>query len=600
MRNPGRMFHKVNDIPLKYKFLLIYLFCVLFPIIALNIFFYQRHTADIRIREEDNLRKSIERASGELLGMIEESVALSHSIASDNSIYEALDRTYDTAVDYYEEYNSSLRGKLTRYQSASPNILEIGIYADNPTIQTGTHYHVIGTGSQNTPWLERLMSTDGSISFTAYHDNRIFNPGRRISIVSRMNKFPSYSKYAKYLKIDLNVDKVDRILNRETGSLQLQLVDEQNRVVATSAGFGEPGAQIPAHPSFQAADPESGLVLERPIASLNYVKGWKLVGFADTRRMDALLAAAHRSIYWLAVASTVLPTLLIWIILRSYHYRVKKLSKHMGRVRNECFDLIDIPEGRDEIGALIRNFNVMTCKINSLINEVYKLEIRQKSLELERVRTELSMLQSQMNPHFLFNTLNALLVVCTKKGYTDVAEIMKNLSLLMRQLLTRADDLVPLQEEIQFTAMYLQIEKFRFGELFDYTFDIDPRALALRIPRMSIQPLVENACKHGLQARKDNRKIRVAARLTERALEIQVSDNGVGMEEAKLRRLMEDIRSDRRMDGHIGIRSVYRRLGLFYHDQARFLMESDPDTGTEAGFHIPVSRLDVKVWMKEA
>lgn len=598
MRIRPAVLHIVNDIPLKYKFLLIYLLCVLLPIMTINILFYQRNSADIQIREEDNLRKSIDRASGELLGMIDEGVALSRSLAGDDSLYEALDRTYESPIDYYSEYYDLLRDRLTRYMS--PKIVEVSIFTDNESIQNGTSYHVFSKASNNLPWLDRLIQANGNIQVVAYYESGGLYPGKRISIVSKMNNYAQYSKYAKYLRIDLNIDKMDDILNRELDSLQLRLVDDQNQVVAASAGIAEPNAPITNNPALSSLDVRSGYATERAIGDYSYVKGWKLVGIADTRRIDKLLNDSQHFIIWLAIISTVVPSLLIFIILLSYHYRVKKLSRHMEKVRTERFDMIDIKEGRDEIGGLIRTFNVMISKITTLINDVYKLEIRQKSLELERVSTELSMLQSQVNPHFLFNTLNALLVVCTKKGYSDVTAIIKNLSLLMRQLLSRVDDLVPLRDELELTSMYLQIEKFRFGDLFNYTFDIDPQALSLRIPRMSIQPLVENACKHGLQARKNNRTILVTARLTERDLVVNVIDNGVGMERSKLQQLMENMRSEARRDDHIGLRNVYRRLELFYKGIVRFHISSDPDKGTEAGFHIPLVQLKADEWKKEA
>lgn len=544
------------------------------------------------------MRKSIERATGELIGMLEEGVALSRSLAGDDQLYTALDHQYASPLDYYGEYNDLLRDRLTRYMS--PNIVEVSIYTDNASIQSGANYHVFHKSSNNLPWLNPLNQSEGNILVVAYNEPSGLYPGKRISVVSKMNNYAAYSKYAKYLKIDLNIDKMDSILNRELDSLQLHLVDDQNQVVAASAGIGDPNAPIAQDPPLSSTFSSSGYAMERSIGDYSYVKGWKLVGIADTRRIDELLKDARNSIIWLAIISTMVPSLLIFIILLSYHYRVKKLSRHMEKVRNERFDLIDIKEGRDEIGGLIRTFNVMISKITSLINDVYKLEIRQKSLELERVRTELSMLQSQVNPHFLFNTLNALLVVCTKKGYTDVTEIIKNLSLLMRQLLSRVDDLVPLREELELTTMYLQIEKFRFGHLFNYSFDIDPQALSMRIPRMSIQPLVENACKHGLQARKDDRTIVVTAKLNERDLVVSVVDNGVGMERRKLQQLMEKVRSDAGMDGHIGIRNVYRRLELFYNGIVRFQLNSDPDKGTEAGFHIPLTKLTADDWKKEA
>ncbi|MEW4368263.1 sensor histidine kinase [Paenibacillus kandeliae] len=593
--------HRVNDIPLRYKFLLIYLLCVLLPIVAINLFFYQRNSEDIQIREQENVRKSMDRASGELLGMIDEAIALNHSIRMDDSIYRSLDRSYASPSAYYDEYYGFLRDKLTRYMSA--NITEVRIYTDNHTIQTGANYHVMNRVALDAqPWLARLKSSRSNITVSAYQEINGFSPGKRISIVSKMNTYPSYARYDKYSRVDLSMSKIYSVLNREQGSLQLRLVDNQDRVVAASGEDTRIGTALYANPHEVLDSAHSGYTIQRSLGDFNYVKGWTLIGTADTRRLDSLLDEAHRSILWLAIFSTVIPSLLIFIILRSYHYRVKKLSVHMEHIRHERFEPIDIQEGNDEVGELIRTFNVMTERIASLINDVYKLEIRQKSVELEQVRTELSMLQSQVNPHFLFNTLNALLVVCTKNGYTEVTGIIKNLSLMMRQLLSRADGLVTLEEELQFTLMYLQIEKFRFGDLFEYTLHIDPAARQQRIPRMSIQPLAENACKHGLQARKSGRCIDIVAKLNDSGLQVMVNDNGVGMPAERLDQLLECLHKDDGMEGHIGIRNVYRRLELFYDHEAEFVIHSDPEHGTQAGFRIPHTQLHAQgsLWNRES
>ncbi|MEK4368613.1 sensor histidine kinase [Paenibacillus sp. FSL H7-0942] len=590
MRHKFWMFSKVNDIPLRSKFLLIYVLSILLPVITINIFFYERTSADIKIREQENLRKSIDRAAGELLGMIDESVALSRIIAADDSLYEALDRTYHSPVDYYNVYHAFLRDKLTRYMSA--NILEVRIYTDNDTIQTGSHY-IVMKDKNVLPGLKQLKSTSGGILVVDYIEPSGFNAGRRISVIGKMDTYTSYANYNKYSKIDLELSRVYSILNRESDSLQLRLVDSNNRTVVSSGEFSETDLSPLDNESMLKESGDSAYTLEKSLGNLAYLKGWKLIGVADTRHLDHLLQEAFKSILGLLALSIVVPSVLIYIILRSYHYRIRKLSRHMEKVRNERFDLIEIHEGRDEIGGLIRTFNIMIGKIHTLINDVYKLEIRQKDLELDQVRTELSMLQSQMNPHFLFNTLNALLVVSTKNGYTEVIEIIKSLSKLMRQLLSHSDNLIPLQEELQFTNLYLQIEKFRFGELFDYTFEVDPDAASLLIPRMSIQPLVENACKHGLQARKNGRQIKITASRNASELVIQVIDNGIGMDAGRLTELLRDIRSERPRNGeHVGLRNVYRRLELFYEGNAIFDLSSVPGKETIAGYRIPISKLE--------
>nr|WP_237401658.1 sensor histidine kinase [Saccharibacillus sp. WB 17] len=594
----------LNDLPLKRKFLLIYLLCVLLPIMSINLFFYERTSADIELREQENLRRSVERAGGELLGMIDESVALSRSIASDDSLYEALDRTYASPADYYAVYDGFLRDKLTRYMSA--NIADVRVYTANDSIQTGSNYRVVPGGGEVPEWIAALGASSSAIAAAAYLDDDFYKPGRRISIAGRMDLYPSYSGYAKYSRVDLDLGRISSILNRESGSVRFRLVDDRGRVVADGLGGRDGEGAFYANPELTPEQLSSGFALERPLGSLNYVRGWKLVGIADTRYIDGLMNESLRSILGLGIVSTIVPSLLIFFVFRSYHARIKRLSRHMEQVRSERFDLIDIPEGRDEIGGLIRAFNLMTGRIRSLINDVYKLEIRQKNLELDRVRTELAMLQSQVNPHFLFNTLNAVLVVCTRNGYKEVTVIVKNLSLLMRQLLSRPDDLVPLEEELQFIRMYLEIEKFRFGDRFDYAFEVEPWTAGLRIPRMSLQPLVENACKHGLQGRKSGRLITISARATGEGLGVFVRDNGVGMNERKLGEVNDLMRAESSADGaNVGLRNVHRRLELFYRRDVRLVLRSRIEEGTEAGFVIPSFWLtrgedETYPWNKEA
>ncbi|MCM3630746.1 sensor histidine kinase [Paenibacillus glycanilyticus] len=582
--------NKINDIPLNLKFLMIYLLCILIPIIGINVFFYQQNSDNIRIREQENLRKSMDRAAAELHSMIDESVAVSHSIEGDDSLNEVLDKTYDSPVSSYESYDSVLRNKLKRYMPVYPNILELRIYTYNRSIQTGSNYYVINQKEVNSPWLSPILKQPGhAFRVVAYTETSgTTGPSKKMSVISDMDQGFSIVKpqYRKFLRVDLNVDKIYDILSRESDSLRLELVNEHNEIVAETGDHGKPVYAA------DTADWGTDEVFVSNLGTVSYVQGWKLVGRANNDRITGLLDEARRSILWLAVISTLIPSLLIFVMLRSYHYRIKKLARHMDRVRNERFDQVMLPEGKDEIGGLINAYNMMTRKINTLINDVYKLEIHQKSLEVERVRMEMNMLQSQMNPHFLFNTLNALLVVATKNGYKDVTEIIKSLSLLLRRLLRRADDLVPLKEELQFTLMYLQIEKFRFGDRFDYVMDIDPHANEIKVPIMSIQPLAENACKHGLQAIKGGGIVRIEARMSERGLTVSVADNGIGMEQALLDRLQQAVRSEEAMEGHVGLRNVYRRLELFYHESVQFRMMSGPEGGLTVSYQIPLQQLE--------
>lgn len=585
----------VNDIPLNYKFLLIYIIGVFLPIVVINIVFLDRMTGLIKDREEQNLQISLERARKDIHDFIEGGVAVSHALNTDKTLYENLDRSYGSAVEFYEMFDEQLRHRVTSYIPVNNQIQRITIFTNNPTIVSGGNYQQIDAAVNNSDWYRLWERSADPVLVAAYRATEVNNRTATVpylSVIEEMNYFDSYGTYDKLLRIDIDLNKIYDVIVREQDYLNLYLVNEHNEIIM-SADTGYQRGVTEAYPVFELSDREKNKdVHVVSVGTARYVKGWKLVGVTKGTRLSAAILEMQVFVGIIATVITLFALIFIYIMLRSYNYRVKRLSRHMQKVTNEKFDLIKIDEGRDEIGGLIQNFNMMTARINSLINNVYKLEIQKKSLEMERVRAELNFLQSQMNPHFLFNTLNAILVVCTKNNYSDVTDIIKSLSRLLRRLLSWKEDIVMLEEEILFIEMYLKIEKFRFRDKFDYVLDIDPEAVHYKIPKMSIQPLVENACKHGIQAMEGQGIAKISASVSDGRLCVSVSDNGIGIEPEKLREMILAVRSENTSGNSIGIRNVYRRLELYYNDLVRFDMASKPNQGTTVSFEIPIRLLD--------
>ena len=217
---------------------------------------------------------------------------------------------------------------------------------------------------------------------------------------------------------------------------------------------------------------------------------------------------------------------LSYLLSSSISRRSQKLLQSMDSASAEDFRHVDTPVAHDEIGELTVHFNAMRQRLKELIEDVYLLQLRQKNMELERVCGELKYLQAQLDPHFLFNTLNGMLVLCVRNGYADLAEVVRALSRLMRRMLDTRRDRVPLGEEISFVRMVLQIERFRFGDKLTYEIDIDESLLDYTVPMISVQGLVENACKHGVQPQSGPGIIRIFAGEKATTLRVTVQDNG--------------------------------------------------------------------------
>lgn len=594
-RKRFRLNNIVNDIPLNYKFFLIFFVGVLLPIMIINLVFLDRITDLIKSREQQNLEISLERARKDIQDFIEGGVAVSYALSRDRNLYELLDRTYETPLDFYDTFNEQLRDRMYSYLPVNNQIQQISVFTNNNSIVSGGNYHILNEKVLESDWYKQTKGAKKHLFVTAYRLAETTNESSTapyLSVIEKMDNFESYNKYEKLLRIDLDLSKIYDYIVREKDYLSLYLVNEQNQIIMSEESGYQRGTKEP-YPVFELLDDkQTEDVHIQTVGSANYIKGWRIIGITEGERISQAILEMRLYAGILASTVTLITSIFIYVMLRSYNYRVKRLSRHMHKVTNEKFDLIQIDEGRDEIGGLIQNFNMMTSRMNSLINDVYKLEIQKKDLEMERVQAELNFMQSQMNPHFLFNTLNAILVVCTKNNYSDVTDIIKSLSKLLRRLLSWKEDLVSLQEEMTFIEMYLKIEKFRFRDKFEYQFEIDEQSLQYKIPKLSMQPLVENSCKHGLQTIEGVGIIKVKTAIENSRLHITISDNGKGMDANTLKDIMFAVRNEGPSETNIGIRNVYRRLELYYEDQVRFDISSSPNNGTVVSFDIPIRLLE--------
>ncbi|ACL74536.1 sensor histidine kinase [Ruminiclostridium cellulolyticum] len=594
MKLRPRILIRVNDIPLNIKFLIIYVLCILTPIIIINAAFLDKFYTVVTQREENNYQISMQRAKNDINALIEGGIAVSHSISTDAIIYDLMDARYEDAGEYYDIYSSTLRNRLSIYTVAYNYITNIGLYVDNPSIRAGNTYYYIDRSVRNTIWYKDLSESNEQVLIRTYMGSSNSVPIRRIqylSILRSSKNNPSLGSREKILKVDISLEKVFTIFNRERDYLSLYLIDPQNTIVCSTTGrYGLNNIDKLEKLNSESLGKEN-MILEAYLGNSSYFKGWKLIGVTDRERISDSVGDTLRFVLIFAFISVLISSLLMYIIVRSYNYRLRKLSKHMLKFKDGKFELININEGEDEIGGVIRNFNLMAARINTLINDVYKLELQKKSLELERVRAEINFLQSQMNPHFLFNTLNAILVVSVKNNYTEIVDVIKYLSKTLRRLLSWKDDLVTIEEELSFTEMYLKIEKFRFCDKFHYNINVNETLLDYQIPKMSLQPLVENACKHGIQTIKEVGVININIDMCESGLRVSVKDNGSGIDQYTLSGIIDNVKSEVEQSTSIGIRNVYRRLRLYYGENISFNIESCINTGTTIYFTIPFEKL---------
>jgi two-component system, LytTR family, sensor kinase len=204
----------------------------------------------------------------------------------------------------------------------------------------------------------------------------------------------------------------------------------------------------------------------------------------------------------------------------------------------------------------------------------------EKKLEAQQLRlneARLAALTSQINPHFLFNTLNSVSSLI-RTNPDQARSVVYRLSSILRRLLRKTDNLTPLREELTFIDNYMNIEMVRFGEKLRFVKEIDPETLDRLVPSMMLQPIIENSIRHGLSSKVDGGMIRVRSSMADGKLQLVVEDDGVGIPEARLANLFEQ---------GIGVSNVNERLKVLFGQDYRMWIDSKPGEGTRTGIEIP-------------
>ncbi|KAB3531116.1 sensor histidine kinase [Alkaliphilus serpentinus] len=263
----------------------------------------------------------------------------------------------------------------------------------------------------------------------------------------------------------------------------------------------------------------------------------------------------------------------------------------------------------DEVDVLAKAFHNMVISIKTYINEIKKqalFENKLKEQEVENLKmksllkeAELKSLQSQINPHFLFNTLNTASQLTMLEGADKSSEFIENIADLYRYNLRKLDEPITLQEEISYVGKYMYILKARFGSRIEFVTSIDEAIIDVKVPCIIIQPIVENAFIHGLENLDSQGIIRLEVRGHNNSILIEVTDNGIGMTEEKIQELLSGETNTHKQNKHasgIGIYNVIERLKLFYNiTDTREIIEisSRIGKGTKVVLKIPYGRGDL-------
>lgn len=268
---------------------------------------------------------------------------------------------------------------------------------------------------------------------------------------------------------------------------------------------------------------------------------------------------------------------------------IKKLQESMNLVKNEVFGKQIPVEEVDEIGQLKNTFNEMTNHIEYLVNRVLKEEVKEKQAKLNE-------LQSQINPHFLYNTLDTINSLAILNDIPEISDVSIALSDIFKYAVKRDEKLVAVADEIQNLKNYFQIQKYRFGERINFKINIQESLMKNRLLRFSVQPLVENAILHGLDPKPEGGTIIIDGYCRKGVMYITVADDGIGVQPYRLEQIQRLLLSEDEIQGsgecsHIGLNNVNERLKIYFNGDAGLVFTSKYGKGSTSTIYFPVQNM---------
>ena len=308
--------------------------------------------------------------------------------------------------------------------------------------------------------------------------------------------------------------------------------------------------------------------------------GWTVVGVAYTEELlknsDETTRIYMISAFVILLGAMALAYMLSYGITKP----IKRLRDSMKEVEKGNFDNVALEVyGQNEIARLSSSFNIMTTEIKHLMEQNVEAQ-RQKR------KSELKALQAQINPHFLYNTLDSIIWMAEWGKTKEVVLMTSSLAKLLRQSISNQNELVRVEEEVEYTRSYLTIQKMRYKDKLEYEIEVDPEVLGRKIPKLVLQPMVENAIYHGIKYKEGKGTVRIEGNREGDQMILKVSDDGIGMDEETLLKIFEKRETDTRRNG-VGVLNVHERIQLYYGKEFGLKFISEENKGTVVEVHIP-------------
>ncbi|MCG3086117.1 sensor histidine kinase [Anoxybacillus sp. LAT_35] len=563
---------------LRNQILTIYIFVMTLVLLFVGIITFHIVSSLLKKNAEEQIQQTIIQVNGRLESLYKQLNSLTAQIVTDMYVQRAFSKEIQGERLMFEE-RQYLMQVVNSYQTYFDGVQSFELYTNDykRVFPLNEMNLVERVGSQ---WVEEIKNQRGKMIWIGKDPT-----SSRFFVVARQVRLTDHSfSPGGYLLVRIHSDyfQLDDLSDQKVENPSYTVViDERNQKIFSNLPshlasiLDGGGKEEKNYMVVKQASPLTKwkVIIVTPLESL--IKGTDIL-------KNAIILSGALGFVIFFIFSFFLSTIVAQPIL--------KLTKIMQRGRNGKLKLSPPISSTIEIDELIETYNSLVNDINHLIQVVYEKE-------LIRSQAELKALQAQINPHFLFNTLDTLYWSLIEKNEEELAKFVLNMAELFRYTISHStqDEWVTIREEMEHIQRYMEVMKARWGERFVWEIDVSNHCLHVHIPKLLIQPLVENAVLHGIGNKTGIGTVWIIIKecVDGKELLVQVKDDGNGMDEKQLRLLKEKLgkRTISSMKGSgIALMNVNRRLQLYYGEDRELRIESEAGKGTCVSFQIPKSR----------
>jgi len=594
MRNKiKQVINRVLGMKLSHRIFLVYVTGGLLPLVLIS-FYLIRGTNQILVSQAENTELvELQTIQRQILELQNTMTTVSSYFYFDAQLEKIADHPYTDYQEMIDDYKNYTNFKT--YQSYyNTMISRISIFLQNDTLRSNSHFIVANEAVENEEWYQRVSGKGSGVVWTYLpHDIPGYDYAPALTRMIKTKKGEDVGVLVIYLRPE---QFETLIWEREAGTYIIL----NGETVIASRHETLPFEEVQKYlPTDQTGEYQAHIELEEG----EYVLTCETVQQEDTKDRFQIVSVCavedilkdaqlqyQKSILLLCV-SAVLAVAMIILFARSFDRRVGRFKEQMHKASEGNFQLVEKLGGNDEISELYDYLKIMIYRIQKLLAEIYQAKIHEERLKKSQKDAEFKMLTSQINPHFLYNTLETIRMKARINKQYEIEELVKMLGKILRSSIQAGQKDMTIREEVELVECYLKIQQYRFGERIRYQIYVEEGIEEQKILPLLIQPIAENCIIHGLEGREDVGHIDICVKSCPDGVAVTVTDDGVGIGEEKLAEIRRELAGSRTKGEHIGICNVNQRVRLRYGDDYGVTVQSVEGEYTKVEIILPADTI---------